>query len=344
MDEAFIENLLARDIRATARLLRWIDDGIKEARQTLKRLYAHTGKANIIGITGNPGAGKSTLTDQLITMFRKRGKTVAVVAIDPSSPFSGGAILGDRIRMQDHSLDEGVFIRSFATRGHLGGLTNTTTDVVHALDAIGWDVILVETVGVGQDEVEVQRLAHTTLVVMTPGMGDEIQAIKAGILEIADVFVVNKADRDGADRTVRELEQMLDLGHGAKPTLGEILHHGGKVDLEGKTEQSRIAPEKWVPRIIKTVALRGEGMDELFEAMDDHMVEYQKACENASFVEARLKQEFLEIYRRTLLNRGWNYLMSEDHIKGIIDRLKDRSSDPYSLAEQAIEALGKQQD
>ncbi len=340
MDEAFIEKLLNRDVRAVARLLRWIDDGMEDARQTLKRLYRHTGKATVIGITGNPGAGKSTLTDQLIKRFRKRGLTVAVVAIDPSSPFSGGAILGDRIRMQDHSLDDGVFIRSFATRGHLGGLTNTTTDVVHALDAAGWDIILVETVGVGQDEVEVQRLAHTTLVVMTPGMGDEIQAIKAGILEIADVFVVNKSDRDGADRTVRELEQMLDLGRGAKPTLGEILHHGGKVDLSEQAEDKRIAPDKWVPRIIKTVALRGEGMDDLEKAMDEHMEEYKKACEDSSFVEARLKQEFVEIYRRTLLNRGWSYLMSEDHIKGIIKKMKDHSSDPYTLAEQAIEALG----
>lgn len=335
-----VAKVLERDVRASARLLRWIDDGLPEARQILKQLYRHTGRATIIGITGNPGAGKSTLTDQLITRFRARGKTVAVAAIDPSSPFTGGAILGDRIRMQEHALDDGVFIRSFATRGHLGGLTNTTTDVVHALDAAGWEVILVETVGVGQDEVEVQKLAHTTLVVMTPGMGDEIQAIKAGILEIADVFVVNKADRDGADRTVRELEQMLDLGRGARPTLGELMHHGGQVGAGAQPAQSRVAPEEWVPRIVKTVALRGEGIDELMESIDAHADEFHRASQDQAFGDARLRQEFLEVYRRTLIARGWSYLMHEDHLKQIVERMRDRSSDPYTLAEEAVAALG----
>ena len=306
----------------------------------LKRLYRHTGKAAIIGITGNPGAGKSTLVDQLIGRFRKRDKTVAVVAIDPSSPFSGGAILGDRIRMQEHASDEGVFIRSFATRGHLGGLTNTTTDVVHALDASGWDVILVETVGVGQDEVEVQRLAHTTLVVMTPGMGDEIQAIKAGILEIADVFVVNKSDREGADRTVRELEQMLDLGRSARPSLGEILHHGGRVAIDQAPPNKRVAPQQWVPHIVKTVALRGQGMDELLGSIDAHQKEYKLSAQDPAFRAARLRQEFLEIYRRTLFMRGWSYLMHEDHLKQIVACMQRKESDPYSLAEQAVSALG----
>ncbi len=335
-----IDKLLQRDVRATARLLRWIDDGLPEARAVLKRLYRHTGRARILGVTGNPGAGKSTLTDQLIKRFRQRSETVAVVAIDPSSPFTGGAILGDRIRMQDHALDDGVFIRSFATRGHLGGLTNTTTDVVYALDAAGWDVILVETVGVGQDEVEVQQLAHTTLVVMTPGMGDEIQAIKAGILEIADVFAVNKADRDGADRTVRELEQMLDLGRGAKPSLGELLHHGGRVNAQAQDPASRVAPDEWVPRIIKTVALRGEGIDALVEALDAHQLAFEAACQDPEFVSARLRQEFLEVYRRTLIARGWSYLMHEDHLNQIVDQMRERSSDPYTLAEQAVLALG----
>ena len=339
MDDLF-EKLLAGDVRATARLLRWIDDGLPEARTNLKRLYPHTGKATIIGITGNPGAGKSTLTDKLIARFRAQDLTVAVVAIDPSSPFSGGAILGDRIRMQEHALDEGVFIRSFATRGHLGGLTNTTTDVVHALDATGWDVILVETVGVGQDEVEVQRLAHTTLVLMAPGMGDEIQAIKAGILEIADIFVVNKADRDGADRTVRELEMMLDLGRGAKPTRGELLHHGGQVAASAEAADSRVAPEGWVPRIVKTVALRDEGIDELFQVIADHRQEFERACKDPEFVNARLRQEFLEIYRRTLFARAWSYLMHEDHLREIIGRLRDKQADPYSLAEEAVRVLG----
>ncbi|HOX44751.1 MAG TPA: methylmalonyl Co-A mutase-associated GTPase MeaB [Myxococcota bacterium] len=335
----FVSRLLAREVLAGARLLRWIDDGLPEARETLKRLYPHAGRAMILGITGNPGSGKSTLTDQLIRRFRARGKTVAVVAVDPSSPFSGGAILGDRIRMQDHALDEGVFIRSFATRGHLGGLTNTTTDVVHALDAMGWEVVLIETVGVGQDEVEVQRLAHTTLVLMTPGMGDEIQAIKAGILEIADVFVVNKADREGADRTVRELEHMLDLGRGVRPTLAELMHHGGKVALAA-AEEERVAPEAWVPRIVKTVAFRGEGIDGLMEAIDAHRAEYLRASQEPDFQRARLRQEFLEIYRRTLIARGWSYLMSEDHLGRIVDKMRTRVRDPYSLADEAVADLG----
>jgi LAO/AO transport system kinase len=333
-----LERLLRREVPACARLLRMIDDGLPEAHELLKRLYPHTGRASIVGITGNPGAGKSTLTDQLIRRFRARGQSVAVVAIDPSSPFSGGAILGDRIRMQDHALDEGVFIRSFATRGHLGGLTHTTTDVVHALDAMGWEVILVETVGVGQDEVEVQRLAHTTLVLLTPGMGDEVQAIKAGILEIADVFVVNKADREGADRTVRELEHMLDLGRGARPSLAELMHHGG---LETPVAPERSASERWVPRICKTVAFRGEGIDDLMQALDAHQAEYRRASEDPTFTRARLQQEFLEIYRRTLLARGLAHLLRPERLDPILEALRGRAGDPYSLAEQAVDALGR---
>jgi LAO/AO transport system kinase len=332
-----LKDVLKGDIRACARLLRFIDDGVPEARGILKKLYTRKGQAAIIGITGNPGAGKSTLTDRLISHFRGKGQTVAVVAVDPSSPFSGGAILGDRIRMQEHATDDGVFIRSFATRGHLGGLTSTTTDVVHALDAIGWQTILVETVGVGQDEVEVQRLAHTTCVVMAPGMGDEIQAIKAGILEIADVFVVNKADREGADRTVRELQMMLDMGY-VSPQ--DSAHHGRAVMAADK-RQPRITPEGWVPRIVKTVATRGEGLEDLAKALDEHRDAYQEASKDPKFLRARLRQEFMDVFRRTLFARGWSYLMHEDHLQQIIDRLLEGDTDPYTLAEQAVRALGR---
>ena len=192
--------VLQGDVRATARLLRDIDDRASGWLDALSDLHPHTGNAFVIGVTGNPGAGKSTLTDQLITRYRRQGLRVGVVAVDPTSPFSGGAILGDRIRMQRHALDREVFIRSLATRGHLGGLSRSTADAVHVLDAWGAKVILVETVGVGQDELEIARLAHTTVVVMAPGLGDEVQAIKAGILEIADIFVVNKADREGSSK------------------------------------------------------------------------------------------------------------------------------------------------
>ena len=214
-----VEQILQGEVRAAARLMRELDDGVPAARETLKHLYRHSGRAHIIGLTGSPGAGKSTLTDRLIQYLRQQGKTVGVVAVDPTSPFSGGAILGDRIRMQRHATDEGVFIRSLATRGHFGGLTASARAVITVLDAMGKDYILVETVGVGQDEVEIAATAYTTIVVTVPGMGDDIQAIKAGILEVADILVVNKADREGASRTYQELMQMLELqahpqGHG----------------------------------------------------------------------------------------------------------------------------------
>ena len=205
------DGILKGDIRAAARLMRYIDDEVASAREELKNLFPHTGRAHIIGLTGAPGTGKSTLVDTLIQAFRDKGKTVGVIAVDPTSPFTGGAILGDRIRMQRHSLDPDVFIRSLATRGNLGGLSRSTHEIVDVMDAMGKDVILVETVGVGQDEVEIVRLAHTNIVVLIPGMGDEIQAIKAGILEVGDIFVINKSERDGADKTVREMEIMLDM-------------------------------------------------------------------------------------------------------------------------------------
>ncbi|HPB97160.1 MAG TPA: methylmalonyl Co-A mutase-associated GTPase MeaB [Polyangiaceae bacterium] len=208
------KRVLERDVRGVARACRLVDDRVDGYIEMLKDLYPHTGKAWVVGVTGNPGAGKSTLTDRLVAYWRGEGKRVGVVAVDPTSPFSGGAILGDRIRMQRHFEDPDVFIRSLATRGALGGLSHSAMDTVRILDAWGADVVLVETVGVGQDELEITRAAHSTLVVMAPGLGDGIQAIKAGILEIADVFAVNKADRDGADATVRDLELMVALGKG----------------------------------------------------------------------------------------------------------------------------------
>src|SRR5438270_494534 len=198
--------VLAKDPRAVARAMRIIDDRSGDFITVLKDLFPHTGNAYVVGVTGNPGAGKSTLADRLIEALRAQNKTVGIIAVDPSSPFTGGAILGDRIRMQRHAIDPGVFIRSVATRGHLGGLSRSARDMVRVLDAYGCDVVLVETVGVGQDELEITRSAHTTLVVMAPGMGDEVQAIKAGLMECADVFCVNKADREGADATVRDIE------------------------------------------------------------------------------------------------------------------------------------------
>src|SRR4051812_21420213 len=204
--------IVAGDVRAAARGMRNVDDRVTGYIDLLKEIFPHTGRAFVVGVTGNPGAGKSTLTDRLIERYRASGRKVGVICVDPSSPYSGGAILGDRIRMTRHATDAGVFIRSVATRGHLGGLSRSARDMVRVLDAYGSDVVIVETVGVGQDELEITRTAHSTLVVMAPGMGDEVQAIKAGILETADVFAVNKADRDGADSTMRDLELMIALG------------------------------------------------------------------------------------------------------------------------------------
>ena len=234
-----VERILAGEVRIAARLMRDLDDGRPEAREILKEIYGHSGRAHIIGITGSPGVGKSTLTDRLIQHLRAQDHTVGVVAVDPTSPFSGGAILGDRIRMQRHATDDGVFIRSLATRGHFGGLTASARAVITVLDAMGKDYILVETVGVGQDEVEIAATAYTTIVITVPGMGDDIQAIKAGILEVADLLVVNKADREGASRTYQELIQMLELQTHRKATAWKapVLMTQAK-DNEGIEDQS----------------------------------------------------------------------------------------------------------
>src|SRR6185369_2075484 len=232
-----VAKTLAGDLGAAATLMRALDDDLPGARAALRAIYPHGGRAFVVGVTGAPGVGKSTLVDALVSVARGKGERVAVVAVDPSSPFSGGALLGDRVRMQRHALDDGVFIRSLATRGHLGGLSRSTFDVAHVLDAMGYSRVLIETVGVGQDEVEVMRAAHTTVVVTVPGLGDDIQAIKAGLLEVADVLVVNKADREGADRTERDLMHMLDLRTGDRKDV-EIVR---TIATRGTAEGSGIA-------------------------------------------------------------------------------------------------------
>jgi LAO/AO transport system kinase len=303
------EAILRGEVRAAARLMRDIDDEIPSAREELKALFPHTGRAHIIGITGSPGTGKSTLVDHIIQCLRQRQRTVGVVAVDPTSPFTGGAILGDRVRMQRHSTDEGVFIRSLATRGHLGGLSRSTHDIVDVMDAMGKDVVLVETVGVGQDEVEIVRLAHTNIVVLIPGMGDEIQAIKAGILEVGDIFVVNKADRDGADKTVREIELML--------------------------EMNQYGPEDWRPVVVKTEAIHHRGLEELVDQVERHRTFLGDRLWSKRQVK-RIQGKFMEILRDLLYQEGLERLEKSGLWTDLLEGLAARSTDPYSAAEKAL--------
>ena len=315
---ALADRVVAGDVRAAARLMRDLDDRVPGAIDELRALFPHTGRALVIGITGNPGAGKSTVVDGLIDRYRKRGKRVGVVAVDPTSPFSGGAILGDRIRMQRHATDDGVFIRSLATRGHLGGLSRSTSDVVAVLDAMGFDVVIVETVGVGQDEVDVVSQAETAVVVTVPGLGDEIQAIKAGILEIADVLVVNKSDREGADRTVRDLTHMLELRpHEAEPV-----------------------------EIVRTVATTGKGIDELAKACERHRERGARAPEAPTAPGAngvtseRRRRRALAAVREHVLDTIRRAVDETLAARGeLVERVATRALDPYSAADELVRAI-----
>jgi LAO/AO transport system kinase len=333
------QNVVAGDVRAAARACRIVDDELPGRVALLKELFSHTGRAWVVGVTGNPGSGKSTLVDGMIETLRKRGKKVAVVAIDPTSPFSGGAILGDRIRMQRHASDPGVFIRSLATRGALGGLSRSARDVVRVLDAWGADVVLVETVGVGQDELEVTRAAHTTLVVMAPGMGDDVQAIKAGILECADVFAVNKADREGADATVRDLELMIALG-------GETLaggahsrsHAAGALDVAEAS--ARHAQGKWVPPIQKCVATKKEGIEELWSKLENHRSWLATEAGRVRLKERSLAE--LEGLLRDALAREAVGALASD-VAALAESVERREIDPYTACERLIDQFKNMQ-
>jgi LAO/AO transport system kinase len=331
--------IVAGDTRAAARAMRNVDDRVNGHLELLKEIFPHTGRAFVVGVTGNPGAGKSTLTDRLIEKYRAGGRTVGVICVDPSSPYTGGAILGDRIRMTRHATDPGVFIRSVATRGHLGGLSRSARDMVRVLDAYGSDVVIVETVGVGQDELEITRTAHSTLVVMAPGMGDEVQAIKAGILETADVFAVNKADRDGADSTMRDLELMIALGTETMVAMGKsrahVVHGGAKVDVI--PEGAPTTDERWTPPITKCVATKGEGIAELVVALDQHKAWLDGTAAGRARRLLRLAEELRESLRETLIDAATHALGSESD-RAVAD-VASKSIDPYSATEQLLAAF-----
>lgn len=325
-----IEGIRAREVRALARACRLIDERDPHAFELLKRVFAHQGHAYVVGVTGTPGSGKSTLVDGLIGSYRERGLDVAVLAIDPTSPYSGGAIFGDRIRMQRHFTDEGVFIRSIATRGHLGGLSRSTGDVLHVLHAAEFDVVILETVGVGQDELEVTRLADTTLVVMAPGLGDDIQAIKAGILEVADVFTVNKADRAGADAAVQDLQQMLSLRSPPKG-VGKMAGHTALSALRSVPEAG---PGEWVAPILKTVAHRREGIEELIEAFAHHRSFLEETEAGRAVRERRRREEFRAILYQALIDEI-DERFADEISAGVVDVVEGRG-DPYTVAQALV--------
>lgn len=306
-----VEALLRGDVRSLARAISLAEEGHPRAVELLREAFPHTGRATVIGVTGSPGSGKSTLVDRLVAAYRAAGARVGVVAVDPSSAFSGGAILGDRVRMQNHSRDEGVFIRSMATRGHLGGLARASSDAIDLLDAAGYDPVLVETVGVGQDEVDVVKTADAVLVVVVPGMGDDIQALKAGILEIADLFVINKADRPGADRLHAELDDMLNL----------VKRHA--------------RPR---PAILRTVAVRDEGVGAVREAVAEFLGNagpQRRKLRRRERAEAR----FRAVLAERVISRVLRDAFPAGGVDEIVDQIAERRIDPYSAAERVLARL-----
>ncbi|QZY30218.1 methylmalonyl Co-A mutase-associated GTPase MeaB [Nocardioides coralli] len=307
-----VERAREGDPRAVARLISLVEDASPLLREVMAGLAPYTGNAQVVGITGAPGVGKSTSTSALVSELRSAGKRVGVLAVDPSSPFSGGALLGDRVRMQDHALDREVYIRSMASRGHLGGLSWTTPQALRVLDAAGCDVVLVETVGVGQSEVEIAGLADTTMVLLAPGMGDGIQAAKAGILEIGDLYVVNKADRDGADQVRRELRSMLALAD--RP--------------EGA----------WRPPIVKTVAAKGEGLDEVVAEMDKHFAWLSESGELQGRRTRRARDE-IEAIAVTALRERWGDVHGRSELDDLAAGVAAGESDPYTAADALLESF-----
>lgn len=317
--EQFTQRIRNGEVRALSRAISAVEDHTPESIALLKALFPYSGKALLLGITGSPGAGKSTLVDQIAHAYRKQEKTIGIVAVDPTSPFSGGAILGDRIRMGSHHADRGIFIRSMATRGSLGGLASTTADVATVLDASGRDVVMIETVGVGQDEVDIVRLADVTIVVLVPGMGDDVQTIKAGIMEIADIFVINKSDRDGAERVEREIRAMQAIT--PKRSSGAL-------------------KDDWTPPIVKTVASNGSGIDELVATIGKYHAYLEQNDRALGRRIENWRKRIAEMLRDALFQRVLSHYMSESEALRYATEVAEHKRDPYSLVEKFVDRLG----
>jgi LAO/AO transport system kinase len=313
---SWVEEIRAGNLRALSRAITAVENRTADSHELLKALFAHTGRARVVGLTGSPGAGKSTLVDALAGEYRRRQKTVGIIAIDPTSPYTGGAILGDRIRMQSHTGDNGTFIRSMATRGALGGLSSTTADVATVMDAAGRDLVLIETVGVGQDEVNIVRLADITLVILVPGMGDDVQSIKAGIMEIADIFVINKSDRDGADRVEREIKAMQSLSQ----------RH-----------------DSWTPPVVKTVASTGAGVLELAAAIDQYE-EFLKTSElGRERRVANWRNRLREMLRDEVLRQIVSGAFTDEAVSRYAEQVASHQRDPYSLIGEIVGELTRRE-